>query len=146
MVDAEKIFQRPVVQFFTWVRILQITMGVGVFYWGWRLYGTDTFDASPAYAVMAAAGDEVFWGAVAMTIGVLRVCFVLLNGAIHGSIFFRLGFGAIGAPFWMVLAYLFAAATPGGGTAPAAYALLAVLEIVIMGYAVDDWHERKRSA
>ena len=122
----------------TRLKLFQLALGIGMFMWGYGLYDTSTFSVSSAYDALALIGDEHFWGVAAMGFGLTRIFFVLINGGMRHSIYFRLASGIFGAGFWSCICVGFMMAA--SSTAPPTYAMIVAFEFLILGWAVDDWH------
>lgn len=103
-----------------------------------------TFDRSPSFASMAALADESAWALILLSVGVLRLAALTVNGTFHQFRFsphLRAAASLVGLVFWSqwTLAIINAYISDGGAiTGIIAYGTFCALELANFTYSASD--------
>ncbi|GGC68740.1 hypothetical protein [Chelatococcus reniformis] len=94
------------------------------------LWPGDTFGTSPSYSFMAAIANESTWGLAALTIGLIRLTALFINGTYRRSPLIRAGTAFLCVDLWTAIALgLSAGDARAPATGLAIYPVLAALDI-----------------
>ena len=109
--------------------------------WGvYLMLPLNTF-AAPQYALLAALAEEKVWGIWSVSIGVMRMVALYINGAVRQTPIVRMGGALFGVVWWAVLTWLFL--TAPSGVTPAGvvwYPIFALAEMYsVLRSAGDAW-------
>lgn len=112
--------------------------GVGLSLWGASLIGPDQVFARPGFANLAALADETTWGFVALTVGIVRILALFVNGSFEGfqySPHLRALTGFISCFVWTSIWIGLVTSSPTGRIV---YLMLLAIEIINVWRALGD--------
>ncbi|MGD9766601.1 MAG: hypothetical protein AB7U62_03075 [Pseudolabrys sp.] len=110
---ARKLFQHAASERYP-TRSVEYLLAWVMIAWGARVVWPGEVLTGPTYQYLVVIAPEAMWGALGITVGLLRIYALLRNGGWKRSPVLRFAGATLGLIWWLVLAVLFSAAVAGG--------------------------------